>query len=159
VHILLGEILLVEREDESAHSMLEESLKIFRGMGERSGTAVSLISLARIGAYRGEYDVAQISYKESWELLRTIGDKEVTAACLEGFAEVLVAQGEARWAVQLWGIAATIRAEIVAPMPPIYRSDYIQAVTSARESLGQEAFQMAWAEGSQTALDQVSLTL
>ncbi len=31
VLILLGEILLVEREDEKAHSMLEESLAIFKG--------------------------------------------------------------------------------------------------------------------------------
>jgi hypothetical protein len=71
---------------------------------------------------------------------------------------VLVAQGEARWAVQLWGIAATVRAEIVAPMPPIYRPDYIQAVTAARESLGEEAFQMAWTEGRRTSLEQVLLT-
>ena len=86
------------------------------------------------------------------------GDKELTAACLEGYGEVLVAQGEAKWAVQLWGIAATIRAEIVAPMPPIYRPDYVQAVASARESLDEEAFQMAWTEGSQTSLEQVRLT-
>ena len=72
--------------------------------------------------------------------------------------EVLVAQGEARWAVQLWGIAATVRAEIVAPMPPIYRPDYIQAVAAARESLDEEAFQMAWTEGRRTSLEQVSLT-
>ena len=117
-----------------------------------------LISYARILAYRGEHVAAQACYKESWELLGAKGDRELTAACLEGYGEVLVAQGESKWAVQLWGIAATIRAEIVVPMPPIYRPDYVQAVASARESLDEEAFQMAWTEGSQTSLEQVHFT-
>jgi predicted ATPase/class 3 adenylate cyclase len=156
--ILLGEILLVEREDERAHSMMEESLAIFKRIGERFGTALALISSARMLAYSGEYETAQTCYKESWELLGANGDKELIAACLEGYGEVLVAQGEAQWAVQLWGLAATIRAEIVAPMPPVYRLDYIQAVASARESLDEEAFQMAWTTGNQTSVAQVSLT-
>ncbi|HEX9134550.1 MAG TPA: tetratricopeptide repeat protein [Ktedonobacteraceae bacterium] len=154
VLILLGEILLVEREDDRARSMLEESLSIFKVMGERSGSAAALISLARVLAYRGEHETALSFYKESWELLQAIGDRELAAACLEGYGQVLVAQGETRRAVQLWGIAATVRAAIVAPMPPIYRSDYIQAVAAARESLSEEAFQAAWTEGNRTPLEQ-----
>jgi len=157
VLILLAEILLIEREEDKARSMLEESLTIFKVMGERSGTASALISFARVGAYRGEHEEAQTFYKASWELLQAIGDRELAASCLEGYGKVLVARGEARWAVQLWGIAATLRASIVAPMPPIYRRDYIQAVVAARESLSEEAFQMAWTEGSRTPLEQVAL--
>jgi predicted ATPase/class 3 adenylate cyclase len=157
VLILLGEILLVEREDDRARSVLEESLSIFKVMGERSGSAAALIALARVVAYRGEYETALSFYQESWKLLQQIGDRELTAACLEGCGEVLVTQGEARWAVQLWGLAATIRAAIVAPMPPIYRSDYIQAMAAARESLSEEEFQSAWIEGSRTPLEQVLL--
>jgi predicted ATPase/class 3 adenylate cyclase len=158
VIILLGEILLVEHEDEKAQSMLEESLAIFKGIGERFGTAMALISFARMFTYKREYEDSLACYREAWELLGANGDKELMAACLEGYGEVLVAQGEANWAVQLWGIAATIRAEIVAPMPPIYRQVYIQAVASARQSLDEEAFQMAWTEGSQTSLEQVLLS-
>ena len=154
----MGEILLVEREVEKAHSMLEESLAIFEGIGERFGTALALITFARMLAYGGKHEAAQACYKKSWELLGANGDKELAAACLEGYGEVLVAQGEAKRAVQLWGLAATIRAEIVAPMPPIYRPDYIQAVASARESLDEETFQMAWKAGNQASLSQVLLT-
>src|SRR5205814_5185796 len=68
VLILLGEILLVEREDERAHSMLEESLAIFKGIGERFGTAMALISIARMFA-KGEHETALAYYKESWDLL------------------------------------------------------------------------------------------
>jgi predicted ATPase/class 3 adenylate cyclase len=158
VLILLGEILLVEREDERAQAMFEESLAILKGIGERFGTAMGLISFARMFAYKGEREAALAYYKESWDLLGTNGDRELIAACLEGYGEVLVALGEAKWAVRLWGIAAKVRAEIVAPMPPIYRSDYVQAVASAREILDEEAFQLAWKENSQTSLEQVLLT-
>jgi predicted ATPase/class 3 adenylate cyclase len=155
---LLGEILLVDCEVDKARSILEESLTIFNSIGERSGSAAALMSLARVLAYQGERETAKSSYQESWNLLQAIGDRELAAACLEGYGEVLVAQGEAKWAVQLWGLAATVRAEIVAPIPRIYRPDYVQAVASARESLDEEAFQTAWKAGNQTSLAQVLLT-
>ncbi len=155
---LLGQILSVDREDDRARSMLDESVAIFKVVGDRSGTTEALIALARFVAYRGKHETAQSFYKESWELLQAIGARELAVACLEGYGEVLVAQGEARWAVQLWGTAATIRAAIVAPMPPVYRAVYIQAVTSARELLSEETFQSAWIEGSRTPLEQVTLS-
>ncbi|MGZ3642530.1 MAG: ATP-binding protein [Ktedonobacteraceae bacterium] len=159
VLILLGEILLMDCETDKARSMLEESLAIFNTVGERSGSAAALITLARVLACQDECEMAQSSYLESWNLLLAIGDRELAAACLEGYGEVLVAQGEAKRAVQLWGLAATIRAEIVAPMPPIYRPGYVKAVASARESLDEETFQMAWKAGNQASLSQVPLTL
>ena len=158
VLILLGEILRIDCETDKARSILEESLTIFNALGERSGSAAALMSLARVLTCQGERKVAQSSYQESWKLLQAIGDRELAAACMEGYGELLVAQDEAKWAVQLWGLAATIRAEIVAPMPPIYRPDYIQAVASARECLDEETFQMAWEAGNQTSLSQVLLT-
>ena len=44
-------------------------------------------------------------------------------------------------------------------MPPVYRPDYIHAVTSAREMIGDDAFREAWVEGSKTHLDTVTLAL
>jgi predicted ATPase/class 3 adenylate cyclase len=158
VLILLGEILLVEGEDDRARSVLEESLTIFKVIGERSGIAAALMSLARVLAYQGEHETAQCFYQESWNLVQAIGDRELAAACLESYGELLVAQGETRLAVQLWGIASTVRAAIVAPMPPVYRSDYIKSVSAARESLSEEAFQEAWTDGSRTPLEKVMLT-
>ena len=65
-----------------------------------------------------------------------------------------MALGEPRKAVRLWGTAATVRAAIMAPMPPIYRTSYIQAVATARERLGEQAFRSAWVEGHKTPLEQ-----
>src|SRR5205085_3379974 len=97
-------------------------------------------------------------YEESWALLRAIGAKELSAACLEGYGQVLLAQGALRPAVRLWAAAATVRAAIVAPMPPVYRQAYLQAVATARTRLGEGDFQAAWADGHKIPLEQVQLT-
>ncbi len=154
---LLGQVSGVEGEDERARAMLEESLTIFKAVGERSGSAEVLISLARLASNQDEHEVAQSFYEESWELLRAIGARESAATILEGYGEILAAQGALNQAVQMWGTAATIRAAIVAPIPPVYRTTYIRSVAAARESLSKEIFQAAWLEGSRTPWEQVVL--
>ena len=57
--------------------------------------------------------------------------------------------------MKLWALAASIRAAIVAPTPPVYRVPYVQAVTTARERLGEERFLAVWNEGRTLSLEQV----
>ncbi len=156
---LLGEILLARGGKETAQvrSMLEESLAIFKTMGDRSGTAEALISLARLAASQGDNEAAQAAYAESWALLRAIGAKDMAARCLEGAGELAVAQQIPVQAVLLWGTAATLRATILAPMPPIYRATYVAAVALARENLEDETFQSLWIQGHQTPWEQVEI--
>ena len=68
-----------------------------------------------------------------------------------------MAQGKVEQAVPLWGTASTIRAAIVAPMPPVYRPAYVAAVAQSREQLGDETFQSLWTQGHQTPWEQVEL--
>jgi len=157
--VLLGEILLEQEgaETAQARSMLEESLAIFKTLADRSGTAEALISLARLATSRGENAAAQAAYAESWTLLRAIGAKDMAARCLEGAGELATAQEMPERAVIMWGTAATLRAAILAPMPPIYRATYVAAVALAREKLGDETFQSLWTQGHQTPWEQVEL--
>jgi tetratricopeptide (TPR) repeat protein len=154
---LLGQILLMEEEDIRARSMLEESLITLRTIGDRSGTAEVLINLGRLAAYQGDNKAALACYEESCSLLQAIGAKELSAACLEGYGGI-ISQDAPELAVRLWGSAATVRAAILAPMPPIYRATYLAALAAVRNRLGDETFQAAWAEGHRTPLEQVQLT-
>jgi hypothetical protein len=126
---------------------------------ERSAVADVLITIGRLTLSQADNQAAQASYQESWNLLQTIAAKELSLSCLEGYGEVLVVQGAFRKAVQLWATAATVRAAIMSPMPPIYRPSYLQAVTTARQHLGEAAFQSAWSEGHKTPLEQIQLPL
>ncbi len=155
---LLGQISLALHEHAHARSLLEESVAAFKTLEDRSGTAESLIALARLATEQGGLAEAQALYGESQELLRGGEVRELSAACLEGFGELLVAQEKPERAAQLWALAASIRASIVAPTPPVYRVSYLQAVATARERLGEERFQAAWTEGRNGTVEQVQLT-
>ena len=152
---VIGQILLMQGEESRARATLETSIGTFRVLKERSAIGEVLMALGRLASVQGEYEAARAAYVESWDLLRTIGAKERSVSCLEGYGEVLVAQEAPKRAVQLWATAATVRAAIIAPMPPVYRASYMQAVAIARHHLGEEAFRSAWAEGHNTPLEQV----
>ncbi len=158
---LLGEICLVQGKQTRARELAEESVAIFKEEGTGWNIA-GLIGLARIVALQGDHAAARDLYQECLALLHKIGNKEAIATCLEGLGAVVAAQGAegaplagARWAARLWGAAETLRQHIGAPMPPVYRTDYEQAVVAARTALGEEAFATAWNEGRTMPLEQV----
>ncbi|HVB25690.1 MAG TPA: tetratricopeptide repeat protein [Ktedonobacteraceae bacterium] len=143
---LLSELSLFQDDVEKAQAYCEESITLFRDLDDRNGVAQSLLTFARVLACKGDGIAAYNTCKESWILLREVGDSEQRATCLEQVGELLGHAGrpdQLAKAAQLWGKAATLRATLVAPMPPIYRTAYGKAVASVREQLGQERFQTA----------------
>jgi hypothetical protein len=50
-------------------------------------------------------------------------------------------------AVQLWGAVDVLRRAIEIPRPPREQAEYEQAVVALRSTLGDAAFDAAWAEG------------
>jgi tetratricopeptide (TPR) repeat protein len=151
---LLGQILLQRGEDARANTLAAESTAIFKVLGDRFGEAEAMITLARVAFFQRKLTEAHTLYEESWALLREINAKDLSATCIEGWGEVLAAQGALRPAVRLWGLAATLRAEVGAPKPPVYRVSYGQAVATTRAKLGLEAFAAAWAEGRTMPVEQ-----
>jgi predicted ATPase/class 3 adenylate cyclase/DNA-binding CsgD family transcriptional regulator/DNA-binding XRE family transcriptional regulator len=144
---LLGEMRLIQGEQEQARALLEESVATFKELGDRWSTAESLLSFARVAASQGELAAAHSRYQESVAIAREIDAKNLIASALEGAGAVVAAQGEPGWAARLWGTAQVLRAASGASQPPVYRADYERALASARSHLGEEAFAAAWAEG------------
>ncbi|GER91212.1 LuxR family transcriptional regulator [Dictyobacter vulcani] len=161
VMVLLGQLHHVAGNTEQALIILEEASQIFKDLNERHGSAETLVALARIKTRQGDREGARACYHQAWEYISVLKGKELAALCLEGYGQILVTQKEVSHAVQCWGIAATWRAQIVAPLPPVYRSAYLKALEQARAKLSQEEFQAAWLAGSQLvpeALQASSLT-
>lgn len=154
---LLAHIHLTQEDVTTARLQIEEALTTFKELGDRFGMAQALIVAGKIAVAQENMTEARASYMECWEQVRAIGALELAASCLEGVGEVLVAQGEARSAAGLWGKAATIRADLVAPMPPVERISYGKAVMSAREQLGDEEFRIAWMERRQKSLADLNI--
>ena len=106
----------------------------------------------------GDQDFARHLYQESFKLLQEIHDREFLPLCLEGLASVIAGEGEHEWAAHLWGAAEALREAVGNPIPPVYLSDYQQAVAAAREQLGQEAFDSAWSRGHSMTPEQLLIS-
>jgi predicted ATPase/class 3 adenylate cyclase len=156
--LLLAWVALKQGERATARSRAEESLMLYREMEHREGMAEALCMLGKVEAARGDHALARTLYEDSLSMAREIGDKELTAFGLEGLASVVAMQGELVWATRLWGTSEALREAIDAPLPPIERADYEQAVATARDHLGTETFASAWAQGRAMTVDQALTT-
>ncbi len=151
---LLGEIVLQQGDAARARILTQESLTSFKEIGDMTSICWSLALLGRVASTQGNNAAAREFYEQSLQLALEQGFKWETLSGLEGLASV-VAQGEPTWAARLWAAAAALRDSLGAPLPPVYRADYEQAVAAARVQLGEQVFATAWAEGRAMTPDQV----
>ncbi len=140
-------IALSEEEPVRGSKLAQESLTLFREMDARWDIAVTLYILGKVKAQQGDLRAARSHYEESLALSRELGEQFIMPLSLEGLVGVLVAQGELRWAAQVWGAAEVLREATAVPLPPADRAGYNQAVSVAREQLGESVFATAWQEG------------
>ncbi len=138
----------------AARSLLEQSVAIWRELGNKRGIAISLNPLGHVAREEGDYVAAAASHRESLTVRRELGDKKGVAECLEGLAAGCGAQKQPRRAAHLFGAAKALRAAIGVPLPPNERDRYDREVAALREALGEEAFAAAWAAGRAMTLEE-----
>jgi non-specific serine/threonine protein kinase len=151
----LGSIAYDDSDYASARKLLEESLAIKRALGDRRGVAATLINLGNAIRELGDRGGACDCYNEAMPIFVEFGDGRGVSACLEGIAEVALADGRLDVAACLWGGAERLREEIGAPMPPAERLHHGDRVAAARRTLGDATFVTSWQTGR--AMDRDSI--
>jgi ATP/maltotriose-dependent transcriptional regulator MalT len=137
--------------------LLENSLAIDKQFGTEAEDIH--IALGRLLVLQGDVAAARHHYQESLTLLFEQNVcKENIAASLEGLAALEAGQGAPSLAARLWGAAEALREAIGAPIYPVYRASYEQAIAQARATLGEQTFRNAWAEGRSMTPEQVLAT-
>jgi predicted ATPase/DNA-binding CsgD family transcriptional regulator len=82
-------------DDEAASRYGEESLALFRALGDQQGTAAALGSLALVTRSRGNVSQTRLLYEESLSILRELDDRWQLAETLFALARLLaVAPGD-----------------------------------------------------------------
>jgi ATP/maltotriose-dependent transcriptional regulator MalT len=156
---LLGLIHLEQGKLEAARALLEESLAIGKQTGVETDAVHLALGLARLLTLQGHAASARQLYQESLTLLFECNVyKESVAASLEGLAALEAGQGEPLQAGRLWGAAQALREAIGAPMHPVHRASYEQALALAHRELGEPAFAEAMAQGWGMTPEQVLAT-
>jgi DNA-binding CsgD family transcriptional regulator len=89
---LLGQFAFRQGDGSAAQALAEESVAIYREVGDRRNVARSLCLLAKVLAFRGDRVAARAIYEESLAIAREVDYMELVTSCLEGLAELVVVQ-------------------------------------------------------------------
>ena len=143
-------------ENEEARQWFEESLEICRVHGFSRGAVVLSVSPSLCGRR-----VCEGPRVLPGEHRARLGDGIPGAGqpILRGIAAIALAGGDTREAATLLGVFAAF-VERIGALPSIRGRELDAAIAQAREALGNDAFDAAWAEGGGLSLDQaVELSL
>ena len=89
-----GQLAYVQSDHDAQLSYQQESLAIWRSLGDDIGTASCLGDLGAAAHIRGEYPAAQAMYSEALDLARRAGDSNVMARCLSGLGRLALHRGD-----------------------------------------------------------------
>jgi len=132
-----------------AISLFEESLTLARSIGNRLLVSRVLSYKGRAECRKGRLQSAEACSLESLTIAREMADPFATIWALECCAELALAKHAPRRAAAIWGAVAHLSDETGILAPPREET----ALANARVTLGADAFDLAWREGSAMDLE------
>ena len=143
----LADAALDQGNRSQARPLYAEAILILQGIGQGGHYADAICKLADMALDQGNYAEAHALYTESLtihqELGRELHNRLGVARSMQGLAGVLLAQGDGRKAVRLWGAVDALSASAGLVFPPHERVRCDHQVVQARAALGEEAFSAA----------------
>jgi hypothetical protein len=133
--------------------LYEESLALYRELGDKFRSSTCLRNLAGISLWESETGRAAQLYQESLQLAFALQNVPNVALCLAGMAGVALIQGWAERAATLFGMSDALREASQGMLPPADLLLYRRYSGLAREKLGDEAFDRSWQTGQLVTLD------
>jgi len=143
----LGTIILEISDFSQARPFMEESLSIWRALGDKKGTAAALNNLGWLASQIGDYATARSLSEEALWRNRELGEKRGIAVALNNLGAVALHQSEYAAAIALYGESLALRREIGDRRGFAYvqvwlawahlqRGDYARAASILDEALG-----------------------
>jgi len=147
VQMQLGTMLMRDGRTTEALETHSEALGTARELADDSLAVLLLTTLGADYLLRQDLDRARDVLTDGAGVSRGADNPEGFAYCLEAFAGLAYAQGDARLAATLLGAGEGIRALISIPVWPLLQPIREQLASAVREGLGGPAFDEARAEG------------
>src|SRR5262249_36203166 len=102
-----------------------------------------------------DYPAARARFEEALRLCHEVGNQIFAGFYLDGLATVVLAQGQATWAAQLWGVAERGRSMNFIPVPPVLRRINERLVKKLQAHLGEETLTALLSKEDGLTLDEV----
>jgi non-specific serine/threonine protein kinase len=107
-----GSLAQTQGEHERARARYEESLALWRDLGDRRGVAASLNSLGNVAIYQGDHGRARTCYEESLALFRGLGDKQAMADPIHNLGLLAYSEGDLEQARTLFEESLALSREL-----------------------------------------------
>ena len=143
----IGLILVIRRDFERAEALYEEGIELVQKTGDPVGRVVTLWlgGLASLGL--GNHESVRNRCRECLDVARQIEDTHTFALIMHVLGASACEEGQSVRSARLWGAAESVLDTLGLGMGPAERHFYEPYFTVVRTQLGEEAFEMAWAEG------------
>ncbi|MCO5176698.1 MAG: LuxR C-terminal-related transcriptional regulator [Thermomicrobiales bacterium] len=138
-----------------ASQYLEECLAMYREQGNTRFIAIAQTMLGMVNLDSGNLSGANERLCEALSLHYSVSNRWFVIYDLQLLAAVANTSGEPRRAAQLLGLARGLGAtlqEVIEPIGPVGTE---AEIASARERLGKDQFEKAWADGQAMTIEQV----
>jgi len=135
-------------------SRLEQLRREFERFGDRFGVAFLLHDLGLVAASRLDYRRAAALFDESLALRHELGERQGAIESLEELGRLAPAVGAPTAGAKLLAAAAALRERLGTPLPPAARAALGKETAALRKTLGDAAFDGAWAFGRELTLAQ-----
>lgn len=149
-----GLAAVVRGEHAQATMLHRESLAMAREAGDGIAMALSLGMGVFASLGRGDNRQAKALLAEGIAVSPTPRVMVVTAFHLHASAALAGSLGQPARSARLWGAAEALREHIGAALSPVERRTYEPYMTASRASLGEEAWEEAWAEGREMTVEE-----
>jgi hypothetical protein len=128
---------------------MEEALVIAKQTNYSWLKVDTVYFLGELSRLKGDFAQAKNRFAEALTINREENWKGGYCTCLESFGTLAIGQGQAERGARLLGARQTLRAVVFSEdFYPFMVRERQRYMTKAREQLGEEAFNKAWAEGA-----------
>ena len=143
----LGELALRAENLQVAQARFTRSLKICQDAQDKRGEAITLWRLGKTDAACGDHDLARKRLSEALLALQAFEMNSEMLDCLEDYARILGATGHTETCVRIYAAAASVRDALGLPRAAHREAEVTLRLKSARENLGEHAFDAACSIG------------
>jgi predicted ATPase/transcriptional regulator with XRE-family HTH domain len=152
--VQLADVARMRGDVARATALSEEALAVEQALGMTWDIASTTTLLGHLASRQHNYAQAKARYREALALYRAFGSPAYIAACLEGVAAAVCAEGHYALAARLCAQASAVREQTQAPLPPAEREAFEQTVAMARAALDESAFGREWNAGTTLTQDE-----
>jgi predicted ATPase/class 3 adenylate cyclase len=149
----LGDLALNSGDWERVVELCGRSSEIRRGLGDRWGSALARANVAQAEIQLGRLEDASGSVSAALRDSLAVGADMVVVAGLDTAAVLTSALGRASETAQLLGASERLHEELGSVREPFEQGEHEAATTSARATLGAEAFASEFEQGRTMSLE------